>query len=85
MVVFTKGAPEKLYGMCVPDSVPKDFAQRLAAYTTQGYRVIALAYKSLPKTFKWKEAQKVKRDVVSSLIFKLKSVTWFFFCRLNAI
>ncbi|GLV35836.1 anne boleyn [Carabus blaptoides fortunei] len=64
MTVFTKGAPEKVYAMCTADSVPKEFATVLSTYTTSGYRVIALAYKHLPRKLKWKDAQKIKRDVV---------------------
>lgn len=64
MVAFTKGAPEKLQGMCLPETLPHDFSKRLSQYTTKGYRVIAIAYKDLPVKFKWKMAQKVKRDVI---------------------
>ncbi|XP_066257174.1 polyamine-transporting ATPase 13A3-like [Euwallacea similis] len=64
MFCFTKGAPEKLYNLCLPQSLPMDFQSRLGHYTTQGYRVIALAYKELPVRFKWKDAQKAKRDKI---------------------
>ncbi|XP_072383561.1 polyamine-transporting ATPase 13A3-like isoform X2 [Diabrotica undecimpunctata] len=64
MVAFTKGAPEKLLNMCREETIPDNFLSKLAEYTAQGYRVIALGYKDLPENFKWKEAQKVKRDKI---------------------
>lgn len=64
MLGFVKGAPEKIMTMCHYDSLPPDFAAHLSHYTTQGFRVIALAYKELPSEFKWKTSQRVKRDVV---------------------
>ncbi|XP_044255627.1 polyamine-transporting ATPase 13A3-like isoform X1 [Tribolium madens] len=70
MIVFTKGAPEKVSGMCNPDSLPENFSTQLSQLAVQGYRVIALAWKQMPIKFKWKEAQRVKRDVVEcDLIF----------------
>ncbi|XP_056634533.1 polyamine-transporting ATPase 13A3-like isoform X1 [Diorhabda sublineata] len=64
MIAFTKGAPEKLLGLCHTESIPKDFHERLSQYTAQGYRVIALAYKDLPNTFRWIDAEKAKRDKI---------------------
>lgn len=69
MIAFTKGAPEKIHGLCLPETIPLDFNTRLSHYTTCGYRVIAIAYKELPKRSSWKEMQKCKRDVVSIEIF----------------
>lgn len=65
MVAFTKGAPEKVSGMCFPETLPENFSNRLSELAAQGFRVIALAWKEMPTKFKWKEAQRVKRDVVS--------------------
>ncbi|XP_015834823.1 polyamine-transporting ATPase 13A3 isoform X2 [Tribolium castaneum] len=64
MIAFTKGAPEKISAMCQPQSLPEDFHTQLSQLATQGYRVIALAWKQMPVKFKWKEAQRVKRDIV---------------------
>ncbi|CAH1173807.1 unnamed protein product [Phaedon cochleariae] len=70
LMAFTKGAPEKLHGMCIPESVPEDFNSSLSQFTSQGYRVIALGYKDLPHKFRWKEAQSTKRSVIEcDLIF----------------
>lgn len=65
MVAYTKGAPEKLQTMCLPETLPRDFNSRLSEYTIKGYRVIAVACKNLSPKFSWKNAQKTKRDVVS--------------------
>lgn len=65
MTAFVKGAPEKIYGMCLKESVPCDFPQKLDEYTSQGYRVIALAYKPLPAKLKFLDAvKKMKREEV---------------------
>lgn len=69
MIVFTKGAPEKLYGMCRNDSLPTNFNTYLAKFTTQGFRCIAVAYKTMPTKFKWKDAQKVNREQVSFVMW----------------
>lgn len=69
MVSYTKGAPEKLQNLCLPETLPADFNARLSEYTTKGYRVIAVAYKNLSPNFSWKNAQKSKREVVSNTFY----------------
>ena len=44
---FVKGAPEVIRDLCVPSSLPKDFKAQLGELTRQGYRVIAVAYRTL--------------------------------------
>nr|XP_023479275.1 probable cation-transporting ATPase 13A4 isoform X3 [Equus caballus] len=46
-MAFMKGAPEKVASFCHPETVPTTFVSELQIYTTQGFRVIALAYKKL--------------------------------------
>uniref|UniRef100_A0A9L0JT89 Cation-transporting ATPase n=1 Tax=Equus asinus TaxID=9793 RepID=A0A9L0JT89_EQUAS len=46
-MAFMKGAPEKVASFCQPETVPTTFVSELQIYTTQGFRVIALAYKKL--------------------------------------
>ncbi|KAM8902081.1 putative cation-transporting ATPase 13A4 [Lycaon pictus] len=46
-LAFMKGAPERVASFCQPETVPTSFASELQIYTTQGFRVIALAYKKL--------------------------------------
>jgi magnesium-transporting ATPase (P-type) len=47
--LYVKGSPEKISELCSAESVPADFAKILEEYTRKGYRVIALAHKSLGK------------------------------------
>ncbi|XP_043731275.1 probable cation-transporting ATPase 13A4 isoform X3 [Cervus elaphus] len=46
-LVFMKGAPERVASFCQPETVPTSFVSELQIYTTQGFRVIGLAYKKL--------------------------------------
>ncbi|KYO40009.1 putative cation-transporting ATPase 13A2 isoform A [Alligator mississippiensis] len=45
--LYMKGAPEMVASFCRPETVPTDFVKELQVYTTQGFRVIALAHKAL--------------------------------------
>ncbi|KAK6465062.1 cation translocating P-type ATPase [Scheffersomyces coipomensis] len=45
--LFTKGAPEVMYDICEPESLPTNYDELLHHYTHSGYRVIACAYKSI--------------------------------------
>ncbi|KAG0329471.1 hypothetical protein BGZ99_001857 [Dissophora globulifera] len=65
MEIFVKGAPEVMTDICIKQSLPLDYAERLAYYTHHGYRVIACAHKSMPK-LNFVRAQRVKRDQVES-------------------
>ncbi|XP_056421386.1 probable cation-transporting ATPase 13A5 isoform X2 [Hyla sarda] len=47
MTVFMKGAPEMVVRFCKPETVPNSFSKKLENYTSQGFRVIGLAYRSL--------------------------------------
>ncbi|OXB63973.1 hypothetical protein ASZ78_014737 [Callipepla squamata] len=49
--LYMKGAPETVSSFCRQETVPADFLEELKAYTSQGFRVIALAHKvlSLPE------------------------------------
>ncbi|KAF9390490.1 hypothetical protein BGX21_011470 [Mortierella sp. AD011] len=69
MDIFVKGAPEVMTDICLKETLPLDYAERLAYYTHHGYRVIACAYKSMP-TLNFLRAQRAKREQVESeLIF----------------
>ncbi|XP_058518091.1 probable cation-transporting ATPase 13A4 isoform X2 [Ochotona princeps] len=46
-LAFMKGAPERVASFCYAETVPASFVSELQIYTTQGFRVIALAYKKL--------------------------------------
>ncbi|KFV75437.1 putative cation-transporting ATPase 13A5, partial [Dryobates pubescens] len=45
--LYMKGAPEMVSSFCRQDTVPADFLKVLKTYTSQGFRVIALAHKVL--------------------------------------
>uniref|UniRef100_A0A452HII7 Cation-transporting ATPase n=1 Tax=Gopherus agassizii TaxID=38772 RepID=A0A452HII7_9SAUR len=45
--LYMKGAPEMVTSFCRPETVPIDFVKELKVYTTQGFRVIALAHRAL--------------------------------------
>lgn len=66
MRVYTKGAPEKVLSLCDPATIPKNFFNVLNNYTAQGYRVIGIAQKELPRKTKWVEIERVKRSEVEA-------------------
>uniref|UniRef100_A0A8C0FWQ9 Cation-transporting ATPase n=1 Tax=Bubo bubo TaxID=30461 RepID=A0A8C0FWQ9_BUBBB len=45
--LYMKGAPEIVSSFCRQDTVPVNFLKELKTYTSQGFRVIALAHKAL--------------------------------------
>eukprot|EP00079_Xenopus_tropicalis_P025475 XP_012818778.1 PREDICTED: probable cation-transporting ATPase 13A4 isoform X1 [Xenopus tropicalis] len=49
LTVFMKGAPEMVVKFCKPETVPHNISTKLDYYTTQGFRVIGLAYRLLEK------------------------------------
>ncbi|KAF9177839.1 hypothetical protein BGZ51_000548 [Haplosporangium sp. Z 767] len=65
MEVYVKGAPEAMIDICIKESLPLDYKERLLYYTHHGYRVIACATKSLP-TLNFVRAQRVKREQIES-------------------
>ncbi|XP_071998704.1 probable cation-transporting ATPase 13A4 isoform X2 [Engystomops pustulosus] len=68
-LVFMKGAPEMVEKFCAPETVPLNFDKELEHYTSQGFRVISLAYKKLSETIvEIKEGLERKR-VESDLMF----------------
>ena len=67
--IFTKGSPEKIAELCDPLSLPHNYVQEYSNYTSDGYRVIALATKVLPE-LTYRKANTLKRqDVENNLIF----------------
>ena len=45
--LYAKGSPEMISSLCKEETLPADFATKLAGYTQHGYRVIALAHREL--------------------------------------
>ncbi|XP_067423675.1 polyamine-transporting ATPase 13A2 isoform X2 [Emydura macquarii macquarii] len=63
---YMKGAPEMVASLCKKETVPVDFSQLLRHYTTDGFRVLGLAYKTLTTVRTFEEAQQLTRDAVES-------------------
>ncbi|KAH7816798.1 putative P-type ATPase (P-ATPase) Superfamily Protein [Monocercomonoides exilis] len=61
--VFTKGSPEVILTLCVPESIPHDYQAQLKEHTQKGLRVLALGHRVLPmKDYEW--VQTVQREEV---------------------
>ncbi len=41
--MYVKGAPERLAPLCVKETLPKDFEERLKRHALSGFRVLGLA------------------------------------------
>ncbi|XP_050438622.1 polyamine-transporting ATPase 13A3-like isoform X2 [Adelges cooleyi] len=68
--VYCKGAPEKIIHSCLLDTIPPNIFAVLEEYGSLGYRVLALAYKNLPKKVNWKTLYHLRlEDVQSDLTF----------------
>ncbi|KAH7925940.1 hypothetical protein BV22DRAFT_1112020 [Leucogyrophana mollusca] len=65
MEIYVKGAPEVMGEICEKDSFPQDYDDLLSYYTRRGYRVIAIAGKSI-EGLSWLKAQKMKREQAES-------------------
>ncbi|KAF8929131.1 hypothetical protein BGZ58_009153 [Dissophora ornata] len=65
MDIYVKGAPEAMTDICLKESLPGDYKERLSYYTHHGYRVIACATKSMP-ALNFVRAQRIKREQVES-------------------
>ncbi|KAJ4483302.1 hypothetical protein J3R30DRAFT_3834078 [Lentinula aciculospora] len=65
MEIYVKGAPEVMLDICEKDSFPEDYDDLLSYYTKRGYRVIAMAGKSI-EGLSWLKAQRMKREQAES-------------------
>ncbi|TRM69338.1 hypothetical protein BD626DRAFT_390522 [Schizophyllum amplum] len=65
MEIYVKGAPEVMGDICDKDSFPTDYDDLLSYYTKRGYRVIAIAGKSI-EGLTWLKAQRMKREQAES-------------------
>lgn len=64
--VYCKGSPEMIATLCRPETIPTDFNEKLNFYAQQGYRIIALAYKSLERKMTYPKIQRISRDKVEA-------------------
>lgn len=62
--VYCKGSPEMIATLCRPETIPIDFNDKLNYYAQQGYRIIAMAYKSLDRKLTYPKVQRISRDKV---------------------
>ncbi|KAM4694335.1 putative cation-transporting ATPase 13A4, partial [Discoglossus pictus] len=69
LTLFMKGAPETVISFCKPETVPDNFSKRLDFYSTQGFRVIGLAYRVLDKANLSNIEQYEREELESDLIF----------------
>lgn len=60
VVVFTKGSPEIMLSIMDPSSVPEDYRKKLKEYASSGFRILAIANKTLEKEelTRWKTAER---------------------------
>ncbi|TFK44814.1 Ca-transporting ATPase [Crucibulum laeve] len=65
MEIYVKGAPEVMADICERDSFPQDYDDLLSYYTKRGYRVIAIAGKTI-EGLSWLKAQRMKREQAES-------------------
>ncbi|XP_061493617.1 probable cation-transporting ATPase 13A5 isoform X1 [Rhineura floridana] len=63
--LYMKGAPEMVASFCKTNTVPKHFQAELEHFTSQGFRVIALAHKEL-SVGKGADLDNLERDKVES-------------------
>ncbi|XP_072035886.1 polyamine-transporting ATPase 13A3-like [Amphiura filiformis] len=71
---FVKGSPEMIASLCNPDTVPEGFSTVLDSYTSEGFRVLALAWK--PLTDDTTSYQNITRDELESDLTFLGILIW---------
>ena len=66
--IFSKGSPEKIKEICDIKTIPQDFNKVYKYYSSQGYRIIAMAYKNIK--LKMRSILQIKREYIeNNLIF----------------
>ncbi|XP_046399059.1 polyamine-transporting ATPase 13A3-like [Ischnura elegans] len=60
--IYCKGSPEMLMSLSKPESIPATMTSVLASYTRKGFRVLALAYRSLPPSITVEQIEKMERE-----------------------
>lgn len=76
-VVYTKGSPETLRGICNPGTIPANYMEKVRGYSYQGYYVVALASKTFPVTadVPVREAMECRLNFVGFVLFLNKIKT----------
>ena len=66
--IFCKGSPEKIKEICDGKTIPNDFNEVYKYYSSQGYRILGMAYKNV--ILKMKNILQLKREYLeNNLIF----------------
>ncbi|XP_012139702.1 polyamine-transporting ATPase anne boleyn isoform X2 [Megachile rotundata] len=63
--LYCKGSPEMILSLSKAESIPADFGAVLQEYTSEGYRVIAMAHKSLNR-LPYAKVQRLSREAAES-------------------
>ncbi|CAK9833512.1 Polyamine-transporting ATPase 13A3 [Anthophora retusa] len=63
--LYCKGSPEMILSLSKAESIPSDFSTVLQYYTSEGYRVIALAHKVLNR-LPYAKVQRLSREAAES-------------------
>lgn len=64
--VYCKGSPEMIATLCRPETIPTDFNEKLNYYAQQGYRIIAVACKSLDRKMTYPKIQRISREKIEN-------------------
>uniref|UniRef100_A0A3B4XBG7 ATPase cation transporting 13A2 n=1 Tax=Seriola lalandi dorsalis TaxID=1841481 RepID=A0A3B4XBG7_SERLL len=64
-LAFIKGSPEMVASLCRAETVPSQFPSKLRSFSSEGLRVLALAYKPIDRNtdFRTIERQEVEKDM----------------------
>ncbi|XP_072037305.1 polyamine-transporting ATPase 13A3-like [Amphiura filiformis] len=73
---FVKGAPETIVSLCTQQSVANDFQVILESYTSEGFRVLALAWKPLKDNVTASNYQNIGRDELENDLTFLGILIW---------
>ena len=66
--IFCKGSPEKIKEICDNNTIPQNYNKIYKYYSSQGYRIIGMAYKSIRLTMK--HILQIKREYIeNNMIF----------------
>lgn len=63
--LYCKGSPEMILSLSRADTIPADFSAVLQEYTSEGYRVIAMAHKTLNR-LPYAKVQRLSREAAES-------------------
>uniref|UniRef100_A0A674P855 ATPase cation transporting 13A2 n=1 Tax=Takifugu rubripes TaxID=31033 RepID=A0A674P855_TAKRU len=73
---YIKGSPEMVASLCQEDTVPPQFSSQLQMFSSEGLRVLALAYKPLDRTDNLKtiERRELEKDMLFLGLLMMKNM-----------